>query len=303
MYRLSLRWNLLIAVGFVALQSALGQSDFIRYREDVAAYRHGLQELLAVTNASEGVKTYLRACMGAADLFGEPAKADQVARALRAGVAAKNVAFAEAAKTDLAANPLIGRGEDLFRARLLAYTDPMFIANVQAETELFNRKYFDEDDEAAANFCEAWLNGRVGLLRFKTDNDAWYRSRGVSAFEVTVRAEPVVMLSPENDCGVLLATGLLYNLFPSIETGGFGESSIAVKDTFGSKWIRRVGLRAGVGMDIVKDHQSLIAGGGMQIAVFTLWGVYHAEDSDWRVAVGMNDFTWVKEVLPFFGMK
>lgn len=302
MYRLLSRSTCLaVAIVIVAAHPVFGYGTMARFTADVQAYRQELETLLTTPDVPAGVQTYLRACIGVADKLATISPSDKDGALLKVCVNEKKSAFIKLAEDNLGGDPTVKKAEDAYQNRIYPYTLPNFIANVKAESALFERKYFESDDKNNGNYCEAWLNGRLALTRFKENDTSWYRTKGVSAFETTLRVEPLIMLEDKHDFGVLLSAGLLYNFFPEIKEYGLGSDAITVQDGLLSRWVRRTGLRAGVGMDMTEDREALITGAGLQVAAFTFWGVYNTKDYNWRTAVGISDLTWIKKVLPLFG--
>jgi len=168
---------------------------------------------------------------------------------------------------------------------------------------LFERKYFEDDDPTQANLLEGWINSRVDLLRTRDGETAWYRRHGISAWEATVRTEPVVLVTRSADVAVLFAGGLLYNFFPEVGQDPDDPFSASVKDDFLSRQVKRVGVRAGVGAVFDGGGPSFLLGAGMQVRAISLWATYEPDGTAWSLAVGVSDWRWLKRlrVLPFIG--
>ncbi len=298
-----------IAIGFLiftAVPTLAGPSGaFSHVVADIKAYGSGLDALRENGKPEKNVSVYLESCR-------------QNARLLLAELGSKAVdanpdlnafgvfrdARREAAKALSGAqngHPAVVGENELYLARISPYLDTNFYSRKRAEIELFQRKYFDEDDPNTSNLLEGWINGRAGWLRYsETAPDGWHRSHGVSAWEATFRVEPVVMFDGDETAGALLALGWLYNFFPAISPSEGG--GINIRDSFASKWLRRTGVRAGAGADFADDPR-FIGGFGAQVRAWTLWTVYSERESEWYVAIGLSDWEWLKPYLPWFGDK
>lgn len=178
-----------------------------------------------------------------------------------------------------------------------------YVRSLVVRKALYERKYFEEDDPKQANLLEGWINSRFDLLRTRDGEAAWYRRHGISAWEATVRTEPIVLVTRSADVAVLFAGGLLYNFFPEVGQDPDDPFSASVKDGFWSRQVKRVGLRGGAGAVFDGEGPDLLVAVGVQVRAITLWGSYEPEDTAWSLAVGVSDWRWLKRlrVLPFFG--
>lgn len=305
----SMKTKAFIAVGLLILtpfpSPADGTEAFPKAVADIKAYDAGLDALRDKGTPEQNVSAYLDACRQGTWLL--QAKVDSQAGDVKTAINAFGAfrdARREAAKALSGAqngHPAVVGENELYLARISPYLDADFYSRKRAEVELFQRKYFDEDDPNTSNLLEGWINGRAGWLRYsETAPDGWHRSHGVSAWEATFRVEPIVMFDGEETAGALLALGWLYNFFPAIspsENGG-----INIRDSFASKWLRRTGVRAGAGVDFADDPR-FIGGFGAQVRAWTLWTVYSERESEWYAAIGLSDWEWLKPYLPWFGDK
>jgi hypothetical protein len=202
------------------------------------------------------------------------------------------------------ANMLVRR-EDTAYAE---YVDPFIDRNVmipetRVRNELFERKYFHGEDDNG-NLFEAILNSYLPFLRYDSE-DAWYREQGISRFEaVFLRAEPIVAvwdgesipdLGETDAYGALATLGLLWHFLPQVS-----QSDGEITDTVFSKYVKRVGMRGGVGITFA-DRPQFMWGGGLSAAAFTVWGLYNQESEQFVVAVGVNDLATIDKYLPWFG--
>ena len=175
----------------------------------------------------------------------------------------------------------------------------ILLPEVQLRTALFKRKYFHGDSDSQGNLIEGFLNSYIPLFQFNEKSDAWYRCRGVSQFEMTFRAEPFVSVwdskdrfdwDPGQDFGALAALGLVYHSFPEID-----DKTLALEE----KWLPRMGLKAAVGATFSEDP-ALLFGGGIQLRSLTAWALYNTKFSGLTLAIGINDFSFMKKFVPVF---
>lgn len=298
-----------IAVGLLILTPfpslADGIKAFPQAIDDIRAYDAGLYGLRAQGVPEQNVSAYLDACkQGAGVLLAEIDLQPEDAKAAINAFGTFRDTRREAAKSlygDQNGHPAVMGEDNLYRARISPYLEMDFYSRKRAEIELFQRKYFDKDDPNTSNLLEGWLNGRVRGLRYcETASDSWHRSYGVSAWEATFRVEPVVLFDGDETAGALLALGWLYNHFPSVTPTGDGN--INIRDSFASRWLRRSGVRAGVGVDF-EDNPRFIGGFGVQVRAWTVWSIYSERGSEWYAAIGLSDWEWLKPYLPLFGVK
>lgn len=302
-----MRTKALVAVGLLIFAPAPTRAGpagaFSHVVADIKAYGSGLDALQENGKPQKNVSAYLESCrqnarLLLADVGSEAVDANPDIKAFGAFRDARREA-AKALSGAQNGHPAVVGENELYLARISPYLDADFYSRKRAEVELFQRKYFDEDDPNTSNLLEGWINGRAGWLRYsETAPDGWHRSHGVSAWEGTFRVEPIVMFDGDETAGALLALGWLYNFFPAIspsENGG-----INIRDSFASKRLRRAGLRAGAGVDFA-DNPRFIGGFGVQVRAWTLWSVYSERESEWYMAIGMSDWEWLKPYLPWFG--
>ena len=207
--------------------------------------------------------------------------------------------------------PLTDLGRELLQAEnrghwppLASYLEGDYLEYLVVKHELLERKYFEEDDPTQANLLEGWINGRFDLFRYREKGEAWYRHHGVSAWEATVRTEPVVVFSGANDAGVLFAGGLIYDFFPEVSQRPDDPYTADVHEDFLSRQVKRVGLRVGAGAVFDGEGPDLLLGLGLQVRAVSLWATYQPEDTDWSLAFGISEWDWLKKLrpfLPYFG--
>jgi len=311
--RWAARPALALALALVVLAPLAGGAGELPDAAKIQAYVVGVKELAGEIGDPPGpdqsIKAYLDGCVArAADLV-VLATATPPDRAALLAELRRIMDERNRAKDALGELTVLGR--HLLREEnheqwpaLGAYLKGDYLEYLVVKRELLERKYFEEDDPAEANLLEGWINGRVGFLQYRERSQAWYRSHGVSAWEVTVRTEPVVLLAGSNDAGVLFAGGLLYNFFPTVTQRPDDPFTADVSDGFLSKQVKRVGLRAGAGAVFDGEGPDLLLGLGLQVRAISVWGTYQPEDTEWSVAFGISDWDWVKKLrpfLPYFG--
>jgi hypothetical protein len=301
-----------LALALLVLAPLTGAAGELPDAGEIRTYITGVQELAAEIadppGADQSIKAYLDGCVARATgllarATATPLDRDALLAELRRVMDERN-----RAKNTL--GELTDRGRDLLRKEnrqwpaLGSFLRNDYLEYLVVKRELLERKYFEEDDPAEANLLEGWVNGRVGFLQYRERSQAWYRSHGVSAWEVTVRTEPVVVLSGSNDAAVLFAGGLLYNFFPDVSQREDDPFTADVTGSFLSKQVKRVGLRAGAGAVFDGEGPDLLLGLGLQVRAISLWGTYQPEDTEWSLAVGISEWDWVKKLrpfLPYFG--
>lgn len=285
--------------------SGTRSSEWREFRDNLASYEigvRGLSQQALSSNAPPKVIAYLQACVEYAqsvllttaspgdgrDFLGATANALDIRRPYRNAVI----------DAELGSDTFAREEDRLFNAYVAPYTKAKYLGIVGARVALFNAKYFDPDDPADANFLEAWLNSRLPWTRYKPGGSDWPRTEGVSRLEVTLRAEPIVLLDSDPSVGALLAIGQVFNLFPAVDPDQ--PPYPAVTPTTASKWIKRAGIRLGIGLT-ADDETDWLAGAGLQVRAFTAWGVYDIDGEDWHVAVGLSEWEWLKGILPLPG--
>jgi len=310
---LAVRPALSLALALVVLAPLAGGAGELPDATEIRAYVVGVTELSGEIadppGEDQSIKAYLDGCVArAAELLAlaTATPPDQAAilielrRVMDERNRAKN-ALGEL--TELGRHLLREENRQQWPA-LGTYLKGDYLQYLVVKRELLERKYFEEDDPAEANLLEGWINGRVGFLQYRERSQAWYRAHGVSAWEVTVRTEPVVLLAGSNDAGVLFAGGLLYNFFPEVAQRPDDPFTADVTDGFLAKQVKRIGLRAGAGAVFDGEGPDLLLGLGLQVRAISLWATYQPEDTQWSLAFGISEWDWVKKLrpfLPYFG--
>lgn len=181
--------------------------------------------------------------------------------------------------------------------KIALFLKPQFMQQVAREKILLERKYFEEDDKQSGFLFEACINSHLCLTQYDEDSTEHGRKYGVSPWEVTIRVEPLMTFDSDNTAGFLLSTGLLMNLFPKVNVL---NNQVSAEDNWASGYIKRVGLKLGAGGDVGEGGSRFIGGAGLQIASFSIWGIYQEREDRFVAAISASDLDWVKKILPFF---
>lgn len=179
--------------------------------------------------------------------------------------------------------------------------DQRLIEQLVVRRELLERKYLQDEYVEGGNFLEGFVNSRLGFTRYEEGASAWYRTAGVSAFEVPFRIEPLVGLEDDElSEGLLLSTGLLYHLFPAVSVQGFEARS---QESLWSKYLKRIGLRVGAGIGF-EDGESgdFVLAAGLQVRSLTAWAVRDFEQDETTVMLGLSDLGFLEDWLPGLGL-
>jgi len=208
---------------------------------------------------------------------------------------ARENAFSES----LAAHPAARRQFDAY----LQYVQPLladkFLSYAVAANTLLERKYFALGDEG--NFLEGWLNGLLGFTRAEPDpSRADLKHFGVPPWEVPVRVEPLYLLKGADvqNFGGVLSAGLLHHFFPSVKVVDDEAGAVKIGESFASRYLEASGIKVGAGAHGEDFHW--MAGLGLQVSSFSLWGMYTWEEERFDLALSLSDLDVVKALLPIF---
>ena len=182
---------------------------------------------------------------------------------------------------------------DLFQD--IAYKDLMY--GLKARSILADRKFFEKDDESKGTILELWFNGAFKFTSTKL-TDLQGPQYGIKNWEINARFEPIGFIVNKDWTGVLFSFGTIYNFFPVLQQK---NDDVKVKDTFYSKYIKRSGIKLGVGGRF-EDEFIINAGAGFQVRAFTIWSLYSFENKKVYYAVGINDLSWVKFFIPYINI-
>lgn len=161
------------------------------------------------------------------------------------------------------------------------------IRNLSEKADLkdLETKYFSGDKKGNL------LEGKINDLVF---HETW--DKALSPFEITFRLEPVAVFADGDTFAGLATAGVVYHRLPAFRISNDGQH-IGLKSD--AHWPERVGLRLGVGAYASGEHDAL-AGAGLQLEAWTLWGLYSWRGDTFVVALGISEFKSIKKLLPFF---
>ncbi len=198
----------------------------------------------------------------------------------------------------LAQYPVSRSYDSIHSERIFPIFSNAFASLAVASNGLLEEKYLSGSDEG--NFFEGYLNGFFPFTRTNPDPtvNGRFREFGVSPWEILSRIEPVYLAARPGDLNVggLLALSGLYHFFPDMIVSE--DQAVTEKNTFASEWIRKAGPKLGVG--VYGLNARWVAGGGVQLGFFSLWGLYDFHGGDFRAAFGLSDLSALKSLLPFF---
>ncbi len=187
--------------------------------------------------------------------------------------------------------------QELYNALVqdIAYKD--LIYRLKARSILAERKFFEKDDESKGTILELWLNGYFKFTSTKL-TDLQAPQYGIKSWEINARFEPIGFIVDTDWTGIMFSFGTIYNFFPILQQK---NDDVKVKDTFYSKYIKRAGIKLGVGGRF-EDDFIVNAGTGLQVRAFTFWSLYSFKDKEVYYAVGINDLSWVKFFIPYINI-
>jgi hypothetical protein len=163
---------------------------------------------------------------------------------------------------------------------------------LEQRANLFGRKYFHDPEDSGGNIVEAWMNSSFDVFRSARIGEPRFEaSQGVSPWEATARLEPFVKLQEGNEIGIVGGLGTTYHLVPDHDG----------REDWQSRWVQRVGVRAGVGfLQQSGETGDFVFGGAVQIRSLTVWAMYDPEERDVFLAVGSGDSRWLGELTTWF---
>jgi hypothetical protein len=187
--------------------------------------------------------------------------------------------------------------QELYNALVqdIIYKDLIYA--LKARNILADRKFFEKDDESKGTILELWLNGAFKFTSTKL-TDLQGPQYGIKNWEINARFEPIGFIVDKDWTGVLFSFGTIYNFFPILEQK---NDDVKVKDTFFSKYIKRSGIKLGLGGRF-EDDFIINTGAGFQLRAFTFWSLYSFESKKVYYAVGVNDLSWVKFFIPYINI-
>jgi hypothetical protein len=265
---------------------------------DVALYKETVKALESSASVPV-VREYLQSCLDGAKLLD----------GLEAGDAAVSDAFkkiVEARKEwplKLDTNrrdPAVAAESAAYNARLQGYVKEEYIRLVSLQDELFERKYFQNETSASANFIEGAINSHWSFTRADRGNPQEVlksETLGVSPWEAIVRLEPTYVFEDGGQGAVMGTIGLTRTFFPEITHTSNGAT---FDETLWSKTIQKVGLRAGIGVGKIDEDTKLLLGLGVQVWSVGIWGLYEPDDSTFLLGVSLSDLSKLKKVVGWF---
>jgi len=177
----------------------------------------------------------------------------------------------------------------------IAYKD--LIYGLKARSILADRKFFEKDDESKGTILELWLNGYFNFTSTKL-TDLTGPQFGIKSWEINARFEPIGFIVEKDWTGILFSFGTIYNFFPILQQK---NDDVKIKETFYSKYLKRSGIKLGIGGRF-EDDFIVNAGAGLQVRAFTFWSLYSFKDKEVYYAVGINDLSWVKFFIPYINI-
>lgn len=280
--------------------------DWAQFKADLIRYRAQVFEIKTSADTQPAnilVQNYLGACVNIADsclaALAENPKRVMDIPAIEAAIKQRNDQQRILMDNFLMSDPLVRQEIKAYKDILFPYMEVRYLGVIRARNALWEGKYFADWDKEG-NFLEAWLNSHTPLTSFSIANQLNPPNYGVSPWEFTVRAEPIVLLDTGHEAAALFAVGCLYNVFPRVEIKDNGE--IESSRDFFSNYLAKFGPRLGVGTTFNSPHDVYLAG-GVQIRAWSIWYVYNAADYTWAFAIGLSDWSWIKEFLPYFGLE
>ncbi|MBN1406607.1 MAG: hypothetical protein JW956_02395 [Calditrichaceae bacterium] len=195
---------------------------------------------------------------------------------------------------DIPVRTIMLKEQELYNSLVqdIAYKDLIYA--LKARSILADRKFFEKDDESKGTIIELWLNGAFKFTSTKL-TDLQGPQYGIKNWEISARFEPIGFIVNKDWTGVLFSFGTIYNFFPILQQK---NDDVKVQDTFYSKYIKRSGIKLGVGGRF-EDEFIVNAGAGLQVRAFTFWSLYSFENKKVYYAVGINDLSWVKFFIPY----
>ena len=272
--------------------AGLLSSDLERYKTEVRA--------LAAAAGNETVKTYLAACLKAAELLQGLEASDPAVVSAFGVLVGKRLDAADELTPGTSGDPAVIAEGKSYNRYLQPYRKDEYLRLSRLQEELLERKYFQTETAKNANFLEGYLNGLVGFTQADRGevNAVLLEPRlGVSPWEAVFRLEPLLVFTDTVQPAILAALGLNFTFFPSVDRSLVPES---LEENFGSKYVKKAGGRLGVGVGRVDEKAALLLGGGLQLNAVGLWGLYGPEAKRLLFGISLADLSVLKTVLPWF---
>lgn len=196
--------------------------------------------------------------------------------------------------------PAIRAETEAYSTHLFPYRKSEFINLVALQEELLERKYFKTETSKTANFLEGYVNSRWSLTR---SNHAYIGDvlaqphLGVSPWEAIFRLEPALAFDHGARVAILGTAGLSYSYFPEIDRK---STPMVFEEDFWSEWVRKSGIRLGVGVGDLDDKAKLLLGAGTQISALGVWGLSKPDGSSFLLGISATDLSKFKKIFPWF---
>jgi len=291
-----LRYSLVV---FLALQVVIGRAADLK--SSLAAYKGEVDQIVAslAAGTDEKVVDYLQSCLAnVAPITGKNINTP--------GISAEIKGFAELHRLasmkltpDLTGTPAVRAETKAYREHLQPLFADDYLAWVALQQELLERKYFQTETAKNANFLEAYVNGNLGLTRTdpeKLRDPQPPRPLGVSPWEAIFRCEPTVAMQNGPRVAILGTAGLSRAHFPRITN----QSPPTKVETPASRWLKKSGVRLGVGAAHLDYGTKFIFGGGVQLNAVAVWGLYEPKHERWMLGVSAADLEKLKKIFGYF---
>jgi hypothetical protein len=184
-----------------------------------------------------------------------------------------------------------------FILHLQPYRKAEYINLVALQEELLERKYFKSETAKNANFLEGFINGRWSLTRSDYSDSFDQEHLGIAPWEAIFRFEPALAFDHGAQVAILGTAGLSYAFFPDIERS---KTPMVFRENFWSKWVRKSGLRLGVGVGNLDDRAKLLLGAGTQLNALGLWGLYKPDGETFLFGLSASDLSKFKKFISWF---
>lgn len=264
-------------------------------------YKEAISAALAAApqNTPTGVVGYLQTCLtNATRLNGLDDSSPNVSLAFQ-DVARLRVAAFTALPPGTSGHPGVRAETKAFIDHLQSRAADNALEWQALQNELLSRKYFKTSTAKTSNFLEGFVNGNwkltqadPALLRVTSPP----RPLGVSPWEAIFRFEPTLALRGGPQAAILGAAGLSYTFFPTINNA----SPPTVRENFGSRTVKKSGVRLGAGAGRFDGKTRLLIGPGAQFNALGVWALYEPKNGAWMLGLSASDLSKLKKGLGWF---
>lgn len=280
-----------ILLVFQASVSLAGQLSFSleQYREKV--------RLALDSSTDESIRTYLQACLSAADnLNGLEADDFRVSEGFGKFVRKRLDAEGELPLSHIKDANIMAE-QTAYNSHLYPYRKAEYISFVALQDQLLERKYFRTETAKNSNFLEAYANSNLPLTKADINAGTDTPNLGVSPWEAIFRLEPAVVFVDGTHLAILGTAGLSFTFFPEIDRS---KVPIRFQESFKSKQIKKSGGRIGIGAGQIDDKTRLLMGAGMQISAIAFWGLYEPDRETTMLGISASDLSKMKKFIGWF---